>query len=107
VHLHDVGNGRTVKCTSPVCHQQYLVKESEKKLRKEASQTNKSRKRKRDLENEASEEALSERKRMKCHQETFEALCGNGKKEPATGVKPYEPITFNDLPLDMKLMICE
>lgn len=110
MHLHNIDGGRTVKCTSPVCHQEYQIKDSEKKQRRQNANTteNVSKKRKGNAYHLASEEELSERKRMKCHKKTFKALCGTWESENAARKKHVNgPVTYKDLPLDVKLMICK
>lgn len=109
VHLHETNQGRNTICTSQVCFQEYQAKESDKKQRQKQNITaNDSTKRKRDTQHYEFGSQLAERKRMKCHQKTFKALCEAWKVDYNTRKKLlFRPIYFQDLPLDLKLIICE
>lgn len=64
-------------------------------------------KRKRDVQYDSPEEARYQ-KRMKCHQRTFKDLCHIWKSEyKVLSRSLVKPLGFNNMPLDMKIMICK
>ena len=104
VHMHEISQRRTVICTSQVCFQEYLTKESDKKQRQKPNSGANNKKRKCDTHNQET----SERKRMKCHQKTFRAVCEAWKRDYGARMQlPNLPVNFQYLPLDLKLMICK
>ena len=104
MHLHEIRHGRTVICTSQVCFQEYLAKESDKKQRQKPKGGINNKKRKCDTR----DDETSERKRMKRHQKTFKALCEAWKNDYEARMQLLsQPANFQHLSLDLKLMICK
>jgi hypothetical protein len=91
-----------------VCFQEYQAQEFDKKQRRKYNDKSNTKKRKRNALDGATEAGSSERKRMKCHQKTFKALCDAWKSDLQASNKLLNPpVTFDSLPLDLKLMICK
>lgn len=107
--MHELGQGHSVKCTSPVCRQQYEAKAIENRHAQEYSKRFQTQKRKRNSKNKASIEGISitDRRRIRFNKKTFKALCDEWERGFKVRTRfPDRPTCFTELPMDLKVMIC-
>lgn len=125
--MHELGQGRAVKCTSHVCYQQYKVNAFEKKPQQADGKLDmqqirqylrsippfgvkyKNKRKRKFLDSfPKGRVAVPEAKRVKDVKESFEGLCEEWERQCRLRKRfPDRIIGFKDLPKDLRIMICK